>query len=56
MTLTERWRLWRAERSLARLNRQLRADLANLRRVNAGLRSLLSGHDKEVPDGGNNHP
>ena len=47
MTFIERWRLWRLERRMAGLNRQLRSDLANLRRVNAGLRSLLKDSDED---------
>jgi hypothetical protein len=45
--MIERWRLWRAERRLARLNRHLKSDLARVRQMNAGLRQLLK--DREGP-------
>lgn len=48
--MIERWRLWRAERRLARINRELKAALSDVRRMNAGLRQLLS-HSKEEGQG-----
>jgi hypothetical protein len=45
--MIERWRLWRAERRLARLNHHLKSDLARVRQMNADLRQLLK--DREGP-------
>lgn len=49
--MIERWRLWRVERRMARLNRDLKAALADVRQVNAGLRQLLNNGKEEPADG-----